>query len=133
MASLVEHVLRWFHSHTVRFSALPTVTVDSAAVDDETTDWWGDLTYMRALADELLDATLTMPNTVTCPLFESIMARPVLDDQDDDTLVWDTDLAALTNQRHELDCWRSELDRSRRAASWWLGECKREARELVAA
>lgn len=73
---MLNHLQRWLTDHT----QLPTVTVPSAAVDDDDTEAWGDLRYMRELADDFLEMARATAANIACPLIEQTLAGRMIGD-----------------------------------------------------
>jgi hypothetical protein len=124
VVNLVEHILRRLAEHAREFASLPTVTVPSAAVSDDDTQAWSDHRYMSELVDTFLDAAGQGDAHIACPLVESMLARPTIDDQGVD-FDWRDEAA------EQLCAWRIQLDGDREWAYWWLAEQRHNAR-LVA-
>lgn len=82
MSNLLTHIERWLRRHEQHFADLPTVTVPSAEIDDYQVQYQNDLHYMADLVDEFAHRATQTAANVAGPLVESILARPVLDDQD---------------------------------------------------
>lgn len=110
MSSMLTSFTRWIEGHTKRFCDLPTATVPSAAVADDDTEAWGDLMYMRGLVEDFeARATQTAAN-IAGPLVESMLARPVLDDQDGPVYPGVDVLDTLAGVRRDLDEWKCHND-----------------------
>ena len=70
-------LLRLFRRN--RFDDLPEINVPSARWDDEDTEAWGDIIYMRSLVD---DIERLVDDSGDLRRIETILARPTIDDQD---------------------------------------------------
>ena len=102
---MVSSFIAWLDGHTRRFCDLPEVTVPSAEIDDDQVQHQNDLHYMADLVDEFAyRATQTAAN-VAGPLIETVLARPVLDDQDGPVYPGVDVLDTLAGVRRDLDEW----------------------------
>ena len=117
MSSMLTSFTRWIEAHAKRFCDLPTVDIPSAAVTDDDTEAWGDLMYMRGLVDEIEGRATQTAANIAGPLVESMLARPVLDDQDGPDYPGVDVLKSLAAVRYCLDVWK-------RDQAWAFGEAR---------
>lgn len=103
--NLLGHIQRKICEHAQRFSELPTVTVPSAAVTDDDTDFWGDMRYIGALIDEILVHRRLRPCDALDGHQDSEMRGMKAVAARDETLLDWNDRAAQM-----LADWRAELD-----------------------
>lgn len=82
MSHLLEHIARKIRAHACRWVGLDEVTVPSAAATDEEVEVWNDHRYMGELVDAFLELARETAANIACPLIESMLARPTIEDQD---------------------------------------------------
>lgn len=127
---MVASFTRWVEEHARRFADLPTIQARPAPTPEGHPDhddgFAHDIAYMRELADRLLEADPGGRRV------ETVLARPVLDDQDIPAYPGVDVLNTLSALGRDLDSWRRHLDDDRNTFAWWLNEQQRAADTAVA-
>jgi hypothetical protein len=83
--NLLGHIERWLRRHSRDFSSLPLVSVASAAVSDEDTEYWGEIRYLQELLEDityLMSVTHDARLGELSPVFSAILEEVLADVRD---------------------------------------------------